>query len=53
MKKTYQIPVTDIIRVETQQMIAESMTVDGSKTISGSNQILSRERGNVWDDDED
>ena len=53
MKKTYQNPTTDIIRVETQQMIADSMPVDGSKTITSSDAILSRRGGSAWDDDED
>ena len=53
MKKIYQIPETNVLRVETQQMIAESMVVDGSKTIEDANQILSREHGSVWDDEED
>ena len=51
MKKTYMHPTTSIVRVETQQMIAESVTVNGSKTISNSNQILSRGRNSDWDDE--
>ena len=54
MKKTYMIPTTSIVRVETQQMIADSLKVngDGSKTISNSNQILSRGRNSDWDDED-
>lgn len=52
MKKTYMIPTTSIVRVETQQMIAESVTVDGSKTINNSNQILSRGRNSDWGDED-
>jgi len=52
MKKTYMIPTTSIVRVETQQMIAGTMTVDGTKTISNSNQILSRGRNSDWDDED-
>ena len=52
MKKTYMNPTTDIVRVETQQMIAQSMGVNSSETISDTNKILSRQ-GGAWDDDED
>lgn len=56
MKKTYQIPMTDIIRVETQQMIADSFngqggsgqTNDGYATGDG----LSRRGGSMWDDED-
>ena len=52
MKKTYMIPTTSIVRVETQQMMTESMTVNGSTTINSSNQILSRGRNSDWDDED-
>ena len=52
MKKTYMNPTTDIVRVETQQMIAQSLGVNSSETIKDTNKILSRQ-GGAWDDDED
>lgn len=57
MKKIYQTPSTELQTIELQQMIAESFNEQG-----GSGQVnngvstgdgLSREFGNVWDDEED
>ena len=52
MKKTYQTPATDIVRIEAQPMLQDSMNVHSDKTISNSNDILSR-GGSAWDDEED
>ena len=54
MKKTYMIPATFVMRVETVQMIATSgfestLNTDGA---SGG-AALGRRGGNVWDDDEE
>ena len=50
MKKTYQNPTTKIVKIQTMQMIAQSVGV-GSEYQSG-NAVLSR-RGNSWDDEDD
>ena len=52
MKKTYQTPATDIVRIETQPMLQDSMNVHSDKTITSSDAILSR-GGSAWDDEED
>ena len=55
MKKTYLNPTTDIIRVETQQMIAQSQLgvySNDTEGISDNGQVLSR-GGSSWDDEED
>ena len=50
--KKYIKPTTDIIYIETQQMIAESLGKDTtSDPIDDNEQVLSR-RG-FWDDEED
>ena len=56
MKKTYMIPATIVMKVETTQMIATS--VDGfngslGSTGSDGSNALGRRGGNVWDDDEE
>ena len=53
MKQTYQKPATDILCVEAQPMLEESMTVNSTETINSSNQILSRRGNSVWDDEDD
>ena len=51
MKKVYIIPNTLVVKVETQQMIAESMNKDSVNTKSfGSS--LSREGNSSWDDED-
>ena len=50
MKKTYNVPTLEVVKIETQQMIAESIAVNGS--YNGSATIESR-GGSDWDDDED
>lgn len=56
MKKTYMIPATLVMKVETAQMIATS--VDGFNsslnTTGGSgSSALGRRGGDFWDDDEE
>lgn len=49
MKKTYIIPNTLVVKVETQQMIAESLNKYGET--KSFNQSLSREGNNDWEDE--
>ena len=52
MKKIYQIPTTQIVKVQPMQMIAESLNVNGdynSSTIT----MGSRQGGGAWDDEDD
>lgn len=49
MKKTYQIPTTDIIKIETAQMIATSLGVSDKEAESG---VMLGRGGSAWDDDE-
>lgn len=51
--KKYIKPTTDIIYIETQQMIAESLTKDTETTINDNGKVLSRQGGGFWDDEED
>ena len=57
MKKNYIQPnIKMAIAIETEQMIAVSLTVDNTtdNQITNSNQILSRRNNNtVWDDEEE
>ena len=53
MKKTYIAPGMEIENVQTTAMLAGSLNLNNSETVSGS-AALSRERGgNFWDDDEE
>ncbi len=57
MKKIYQIPETNVLRVETQQMIAQSQggvaTGDGlGEAYDPNAPSYSRNSGSVWDDEE-
>lgn len=49
MKKIYQNPKTEIIRVETQQMIAESEFIKTGGSYNGSSAIESRDYDD-WDE---
>lgn len=51
MKKTYISPVTMMVRVNTQEMIATS-TIGFGDPLDGSN-AASRFRNKLWDDDDD
>ena len=51
MKKTYQIPTINVVKIETAKMIATSETLgfgDGVNTASGAES----RGGSAWDDDE-
>lgn len=50
--KKYIKPTTDIILIETQQMIAESLGKDSSDPINDNGKVLSR-RGGHWDYDDE
>ena len=53
MKKTYQKPNINVVYVELQQMIAESMGLS-EKNANPENNMLSRgQRGRFFDDEED
>lgn len=52
MKQTYQKPATDILCVEAQPMLTDSLNVT-QETIDNSNLILSRRGNSVWDDEDD
>ena len=51
MKQTYQKPATDILRVEAQPMLTDSLNVT-QETITDKNDILSRRGNSVWDDED-
>lgn len=52
--KKYIKPTTDIIYIETQQMIAESLTKDTvTPPINDNNEVLSRGNRGFWDDEEE
>ncbi|MBQ9357561.1 MAG: hypothetical protein IJT98_09790 [Prevotella sp.] len=51
MKKTYISPVTMMVRVNTQQMIASS-TIGFGGPLKG-DEAVSRYRNSLWEDDED
>ena len=57
MKKTYMNPETRVIKIQTQQMIAESQTsnpvVSFSETSLEGSAAVSRRGFNVWGDDEE
>jgi len=53
MKKIYETPNMNIVRVEQQLLDGTSLTKSES-TISSNDDVLSRRRGNsLWDDDEE
>jgi hypothetical protein len=49
MKKIYMIPITRVVKIETVQMIAESVGV--GRAYQSGDVVLSRESSG-WDDDE-
>ena len=50
MKKIYQKPIINIVAVQLQQMIAESVAIGND--YNGAT-IQSRRRNDVWDDDDE
>ena len=54
MKKTYIVPTADVVEIGAQLLLAESMKVDGSQTITDQNQFLSPDyEGDEEEDEED
>ena len=52
MKKIYSTPHTEIVKIQTNRMIATSLPKDGGQTVDDNNDVLSR-RYDAWDDEED
>ena len=52
MKKTYIIPETYMQRVELQQMIALSGTIDANQSTSNVEDIGANGGGSLWDDED-
>lgn len=54
MKKTYIQPISTIVFLTVQQMIAESLTVNSKKTLEDSDEkyFLSREGNTFWEDED-
>lgn len=53
MKKIYQAPVTEEVKIELQRMIADSIPINNETEIGGVSEITSREGNLFFDDDED
>ena len=52
MKKTYINPELEVIKIATQQMLADStLSIDGSVEITDEGDLLSRELLDVFDDE--
>ena len=51
MKKIYSTPHTEIVKIQTNTIIATSLPKDG-QTVGDNNEVLSR-RYDAWDDEED
>ena len=52
MKKTYIIPETCVQRMELQQMIALSGTIDATQSTSNVEDIGANDGGSLWDDED-
>lgn len=52
MKKIYNTPSTIVLQIKTGHLLTDSLGVKSGK-ITDSENILSRRRNSVWDDDED
>lgn len=52
MKKTYQIPSTEVLNVMPQTLMAGSIDKYEGEA-NDESKLLSRERGGFWDDDEE
>ena len=55
MKQYYIAPQTAVYRIEPSKLIAESMGVDGTKTLNSSDEILNKKSDswNLWGSDDD
>ncbi|MBR6188405.1 MAG: hypothetical protein IKQ59_05545 [Prevotella sp.] len=52
MKKTYIAPGMEIVNVQTDAMLAESMDLN-RETVSGNSALSRKSGGSFWDDEED
>ena len=52
MKKTYMIPATTVLKIDTVHMIASSETVRFGGSYNEGTVIQSRRGGSFWDDEE-
>ena len=52
MKKIYSTPHTEIVKIQTNTIIATSLPKDGEHMVNDNNDVLSR-RYDAWDDEED
>lgn len=53
MKKTYQSPITKVMNVKLQQMIAGSEQLGFGEKVSTAAGADSRRGGAIWDDDDE
>jgi hypothetical protein len=53
MKKQYINPVLSIEKAQASQMLAESLTINSSSTVDGSNALTKESAWDVWGDDND
>lgn len=53
MKKIYQAPVTEEVKIELQRMIADSIPINNETEIGGVGEITSREGSSFFDDDDE
>ena len=51
MKKKYINPVLSIEMAQAAQMLAESLTINNSTTVDGSNALTKESAWDVWGDD--
>ena len=51
MKKSYICPVLNIEEAQAAQMLAESLTINSSTTVDGSNALTKESAWDVWGDD--
>ena len=51
MKQTYKKPTTDIVLLELQQMLADSLGASEKPAQNGV--MLGRQRGDIWEEDEE
>lgn len=53
MKKIYQVPVTEEVKIELQRMIADSIPINNETEIGGVGEITSREGSSFFDDNDE
>ena len=53
MKKTYQIPAMQVEEAQATQMLAESLTINSSVTVDGSQALVKEDDSwSIWGDEE-